>query len=126
MAGVDMDAMYELGSREKPMPAPPAVIFEALTQPRRPRGRTWLTLGAGEVEPTILASEEPRLAVWSSPWADRPDDVIRLTVRPDRAGSLLRFTWLSPEALVEAEDLGAGRHRLNELFFRDLRLAFGQ
>lgn len=120
-----MDDLYELGSREKELPAPPHVVWEALTQPRRPEGRPWLSLASDETEPRILDSEEARLVVWSSPWRDRPDDVVRLAVRNASHGSLLRYTWLSPEPLVEAEELGQGRHRLNEIFFRDLRLSWG-
>lgn len=127
MTAVDLnlDDLYELGSREKPMPAPVAVIVESLSEPQRPAGRPWLELHAGEVAPRVLATGE-REVVWSSLWADRPDDVLVFTARPDGPGSLLRFTWLSPEPLVEAEDLGQGRFRLNQLLFRDLRLSFGQ
>ena len=117
--------LYELGSREKPMPAPTAVIVATLSEPRRPTGRPWLASRGGEVEPRVLATGE-REVVWSSLWSDRPGDVIRFSVRPNGPGSLLRFTWLSPEPLVEAEDLGQGRFRLNQLVFRDLRLSFGQ
>ena len=121
-----MNDFYELGTREKPLPAPAHVVWESLHEPQRPSARAWLHLGRGEVEPRVIEAEEPHVVVWSSLWADRPEDVIRLDVRPDRQGSLLRFTWSSPDLLVEAEDLGWHRHRLNKLFFSDLRSSYGQ
>ena len=118
--------MEVIGERARQLPAPQHVVWDDLVHPRTGGPRSWLLLLDDEVEPRILAADRPDRVVWSSLWSDRPGDVIRFSVRPNGPGSLLRFTWLSPEPLVEAEDLGQGRFRLNQLVFRDLRLSFGQ
>jgi hypothetical protein len=51
--------MQEVGSRKRNQPAPPHVIFEALTHPNRDPQRPWLLLLDDEVAPRILEENEP-------------------------------------------------------------------
>mgnify|MGYP000175611929 CR=1 FL=1 len=52
-----MNDFYELGTREKPLPAPAHVVWESLHEPQRPSARAWLHLGRGEVEPRVIEAE---------------------------------------------------------------------
>jgi hypothetical protein len=115
-----------LGRRRRSQPAPPPVVFEALTQPRRPGARPWLFLRADEQEPRVLESDPPRLVLWSSLWPARPDDTIRFRIGSDaRGGSMLEWELGSDQPDPDAASLGHLRHRLNELINRDLRESFG-
>ncbi|MBM7789316.1 SRPBCC family protein [Tenggerimyces flavus] len=117
----------ELGSRRRPQPAPPGVVFEALTEPRREGGRPWLDLADGELEPTILVAEEPHRVVWSSLWPDRPHDRIEFELAPAGTGTDLRWTLLTPDEEAPSDAvLGRLRYRLNHLINADLRYSFGQ
>ena len=58
--------MIEVGTRKRNQPAPPAVVFEALTEPERPGGRPWLLLLQDEIPPQVIDSDQPALVVWSS------------------------------------------------------------
>ena len=118
--------MIEFGSRARNLPAPPAVVWESLTQPRRPGARAWLKLLSDETEPVIVAAREPNLVVWSSLWASRPDDLVRFDLTAEGGGTSLRFTLLTPVAAPDASKTGHLRRRLNRLLFADLRYSYGQ
>ncbi|WP_285782426.1 hypothetical protein [Microbispora sp. NBRC 16548] len=119
--------MIELGSRERRQPPPPHIVWQSLTEPRRPGGRQWLDLHPDEVEPRILRAVEPELVVWSSLWPERPDDEIRFDIRPTADGGCsLRWTLLTPTEAPEQSVVGRLRHRLNFLINALLRFSFGQ
>jgi hypothetical protein len=120
--------MLEAGRRKRNQPAPPGVIFEALTEPNRDLGRQWLKLLDDEVQPEILESVRPSLVVWSSPWVKRPDARICFDLPPDASGygTDLRWTLTVDAPMPGDELLGHVRKRVNELINRDLRLSFGQ
>ncbi|MFI6602863.1 hypothetical protein ACIBHX_41990 [Nonomuraea sp. NPDC050536] len=118
--------MIELGSRERPQPPPPLVVWESLTEPRRPGARQWLELRRDEIEPRILRAVRPDLVVWSSLWPDRPDDEIHFDIRPAHGGSALRWTLLTPGEIPDSAVLGHLRHRLNFLINAQLRFSYGQ
>jgi hypothetical protein len=101
------------------------VVWESLTQPRRPGARPWLQLLEDETEPRILARREPDLVVWSSLWPKTPDLVIRLVLTPQ--GGSTKLTWiLTSPVELDASAVGHRRFRLNHLFFADLRYSYGQ
>lgn len=116
----------ELATRERSQAPPLRVVWEALVFPFRPGARHWLNLTEDEVPPTILEASEPTLVVWSSLWPDRPQDLIRFDIKPDRAGCSLRWTLLSPAEPPDDARLAALRHRLNFLINAELRYSFGQ
>ncbi|GLX05480.1 hypothetical protein Misp03_24070 [Microbispora sp. NBRC 16548] len=116
-----------MGSRERRQPPPPHIVWQSLTEPRRPGGRQWLDLHPDEVEPRILRAVEPELVVWSSLWPERPDDEIRFDIRPTADGGCsLRWTLLTPTEAPEQSVVGRLRHRLNFLINALLRFSFGQ
>lgn len=119
--------MIEIGSRARWLPAPPAVVWESLTQPRRPGARPWLNLLDDEVEPRVLRADKPNIVVWSSLWPSRPDDEVHFELTgSDRGETLLRFTLLTSDAAPDESKTGHLRRRLNELLFADLRCSYGQ
>ena len=120
--------MIEVGSRRRKQPAPPWVVFEALTRPDRDPGRPWLHLLDDEQRPRILQAREPELVVWSSLWHERPDARIRFDLAddPGRQGTALRWTLLVEPPEPEPPLLGHLRKRLNQLVNADLRFSFGQ
>lgn len=96
------------------------MVWESLTQPRRPGARRWLNLPEGEVDPQILESHAPHPVVWSSLWPSRPNGQVHFEVsRVD--GETLRFTQLTPDDLPDESKTGHLRRRLSELLFADLR-----
>jgi hypothetical protein len=112
--------------RSKTQPAPPAVIWETLTDPHRPGSRTWLVLEAGEVEPLVLDSQPPSRVVWSSLWPARHDDRICFDIEAHGEGS--RLTWsleVGGGELTDAQ-FDQMRHRINYLINGEMRLSFGQ
>lgn len=119
--------MIEAGRRKRNQPAPPPVIFEALTRPDRDPARPWLLLLGDEQRPGVLEADEPGLVVWSSLWPRRPDARIRFELdRSPDGGTDLTWTLLMDEPPPDASLLGHLRKRLNELINKDLRLTFGQ
>jgi len=71
-----------VGSRKRNQPAPPHVVFEALTEPDRDPQRPWLSLLDDEQAPHVVASHKPDMVVWSSLFTKRPDAVIRFDLPP--------------------------------------------
>jgi uncharacterized protein YndB with AHSA1/START domain len=119
--------VIEIGSRARTLPAPPAVVWDSLVDPRRPGTRQWLHLLADEVDPTVLAAEKPGRATWSSLWPSRPHDQIHFALTAERdGGTLLRFTLLTPDEPPDQSKTGHLRRRLNQLLFADLRYSYGQ
>jgi uncharacterized protein YndB with AHSA1/START domain len=118
--------MIVIGSKARTLPAPPSVVWASLTDPHQPGARPWLNLLADEVEPTVLASEQPSRVVWSSLWPSRPNDEVHLELSAAQAGTLLRFTLLTPDSMPDVSKTGHLRRRLNYLLFADLRFSYGQ
>src|ERR1700742_1733262 len=118
-----LDAMLEAGSRKRNQPAPPHVMFEALTQPDRDPARPWLELLDDEQRPRVVEASKPGLVVWSSLWIKRPDAIVRFDLPPDRSGygTDLRWTLLVDEPMPDAPLVGHMRKRLNQLINANLR-----
>ena len=114
------DQTFVLGQRTDRLPPPPRVVWESLTDPRRPGCRPWLNLLEDEVDPLVLESTEPSLVVWSSIWPKTPDQIIRFELSPRDGGTELTWTLTSPEEM-DAGALGHRRFRLNKLLWADLR-----
>ena len=121
-------AVMEVGARRRNQPAPPRVLFEALTDPGRDPGRPWLLLLDDERAPSIVEAERPGLVVWTSLWARRPEALIRFELPSDRsgAGTDLRWVLLVDDQPLEASLLGHMLRRINELINANLRHTFGQ
>src|SRR5690349_19710215 len=96
-------------------PPPPHILFEALTEPRRPAGRPWLDLLDDEVDPHVIDAHTPNLVMWSSIFTKRPDAQVRFELTP--AGGETDLTWIlyveppEPDAMLT----GHMRKRMNEL-----------
>lgn len=118
--------MVDIGTRQRNQPAPPHVIFSALTDPERPGARPWLRLLQDESRPQIVTSEEPRYVVWSSIWPRRPDAIIRFDLLPGGSGTDLRWTLSAEQPIPDEALLGHLRKRMNQLINADLRVSFGQ
>jgi hypothetical protein len=119
--------MFEAGSRTRSQAPPPAIVFEALSEPDRDPVRPWLRLLDDEQRPQILRRERPNLVVWSSLWPKRPDAQVRFDLASDgHQGTQLRWTLLLAEPLPDPSLLGHLRKRLNELINASLRYTFGQ
>ena len=119
--------MIEVGSRRRNQPAPPRVLYEALTQPNRDPACPWLLLLDDERRPDILAAAEPEVVEWSSLWNRRPDARIRFELPPDSAGhgTDLRWVLLGDDPPPDSSLLGHMRRRVNELINANLRYTFG-
>src|SRR5829696_1053540 len=89
--------VIELGSRRRSQPAPPHVIWEALTQPRRAGARQWLDLHDDEVAPVVIEAHEPHLVMWASIWPCRPRDRAVFNIAAAGSGSDLRWTLLTED-----------------------------
>ncbi|RBY75685.1 hypothetical protein DQ239_16600 [Blastococcus sp. TF02-09] len=120
--------MLEVGSRRRNQPAPPHVLFEALTAPDRDPARPWLRLLDDERCPRVIEAVAPDLVVWSSLWNRRPEAQIRFELPGDRSGygTDLRWVLLVDEPQPDASLLGHLRRRINELINADLRYSLGQ
>jgi hypothetical protein len=119
--------VIEIGRRRRSQPAPPNVVFAALTELDRDRDRPWLRLLADEQRPQVLHSVTPSALTWSSLWIKRPDATVTfdLPLRSDGGTDLewaLRVEAPAPDATL----VGHMRKRLNELVNADLRYTFGQ
>jgi hypothetical protein len=127
MPGRILDRMDVL-SKKRNQPAPPQVLFEALTQPNRDPSRPWLILLKGELMPVVVESREPGLVVWSTLWPERPEAVIRFELPRDEGGYGTELTWtLQPEEPVpEGHRLVEMRRTINRLVNGNLRDTFDQ
>jgi hypothetical protein len=110
-------AVIEGGSRVRNQPAPPHVIFEALTDPDRDPMRPWLILLGDEQRPRVIEQDEPHQLLWSSLWVERPDARVRFDLSPEVSGggTQLRWTLFLDEPLPVHSLLGHLRKRLNLL-----------
>jgi hypothetical protein len=86
--------VIEVGARRRNQPAPPQVLYEALTQPDRGPARPWLPLLDDERRPDLVEADEPNLVVWSSLWNGRPDARIRFELPRDRSGHGTDLRWV--------------------------------
>jgi hypothetical protein len=119
--------VLEAGTRRRSQPAPPHVIFEALTDPDRDPARPWLLLLDDEQPPHTPQAAKPYLVMWSSIWRKRPDAMVRFDLPSDgAAGTNLRWTLLLEEPLSEPSLVAHVRKRLNQLINANLRYTFGQ
>jgi hypothetical protein len=120
--------MLEAGSRKRNQPAPPHIMFEALTQFDRDPARPWLELPDDEQRPALVKADKPGLVVWSSLWTRRPDAIVRFDLPADYGGygTDLRWTLLVDEPMPDAALVGHMRKRLNQLINANLRFTFGQ
>lgn len=120
--------MIEAGRRARSQPAPPHVVFEALTEPDRDPARPWLELLDDEQPPQLVDVGQPWLVIWSSLWASRPDALVRFDLATERGGDGTDLCWTllvnppSPDAAL----IGHMRKRLNQLINANLRSTFGQ
>ncbi|SDO70778.1 hypothetical protein SAMN04515671_1772 [Nakamurella panacisegetis] len=119
--------MIEGGRRRRNQPAPPHIIFDALTDPDHDPARPWLILEDDEQRPRILSADPPRMLVWSSLWPSRPDAQIRFDLPYDaaRAGTDLTWMLLLNEPRPDDSKLGYFRKRINTLINGNLRYSFG-
>lgn len=123
------ELVIEAARRRKSQPAPPHVVFEALTQPDRDPQRPWMRLEPDEVRPAVLHAEPPHDLLWSSLWPAHPRALvhIQLDQRTDDSGADLTWSLLLPQDtgdVVGADEIRALRRRLNRLINGHLREAF--
>ena len=120
--------MGTLGSRKRNLPAPPHAVFEDLTAPNRSPSRPWLRLLDDEMTPVVLESAQPRRAVWSSLWPQRPDAQIIFELSPGGPGGGTDLRWTLTLDPPEPDENMAGhmRKRINTLIYANLRHTYGQ
>jgi hypothetical protein len=118
--------VIEIGSRRRNQPAPPRVVFEALSSPNSDTSRPWLNLLADEQRPTVVRAEAPSLLMWSSLWPSRPDAVVQFDLPPSAdGGTALCWTLRVAEPPPSDALVGHLRKRLNQLINADLRYSSG-
>lgn len=114
------------GRRRKTQPAPPHILFEALTTPNRDPARPWLQLLGDEQWPRITA-DPPHRVEWRSLWLRQPDAVVEFLLDSDGgSGGVIEWVLWLAEPLPDASRLGHLRKRLNHLINAELRYTFGQ
>lgn len=119
--------MIQIGSRQRGQPAPPHIVFGALTFRGDPGARPWLRLLDDETRPAVVDAARPGSVTWSSLFVKRPDAVVRFDITSDGgAGTDLRWTLLVAEPMPAEAQIGHMRKRMNELINADLRFSFGQ
>jgi hypothetical protein len=119
--------VIEIGSRRRNQPAPPHVVYEALSRPDAETSRPWLNLLADEQQPTVVQAQAPSLLMWSSLWPSRPDALVEFELPPSPdGGTALRWTLRVEEPAPSDALVGHLRKRLNQLINADLRYSFGQ
>jgi len=122
-----VSGVHEIGRRQRNQPAPPHIIFEALTAPNRPGARPWLELLADEQHPRLLSAHAPSAVIWSSIWTRRPDAVVEFDLRPDGGGGTnLCWTLFVDDPAPDDALTSHMRKRMNMLINADLRYSFGQ
>jgi hypothetical protein len=107
-------------------PAPPHVVFEALTQSDRDPSRPWLELLDDEQPPRVVRIEAQSRVTWSSLWLKQPDAIVEFELVPGDGGTDLRWTLLVAEPRPDDARVGHLRKRLKELINANLRYTFGQ
>jgi hypothetical protein len=119
--------VIEIGKRKRNQPAPPHILFEALTQPDRDPARPWLDLDDDEVRPRVVQADRPSMVLWSSLWVKRPDARIRFDLPADSGnqGTDLCWTLLVDEPVPQDALIGHMRKRINQLINANLRYTFG-
>jgi hypothetical protein len=115
-----------LGSRERRLPAPPAVVRRSLAEPHQPGARPWLHLLDDEVAPVVVDDGDPDRLAWRSLWPRRPDLLLTFRLRPVSAETALRWTLTAAGEPPEESLTGHLRYRVNHLLWADLRLSYGQ
>ncbi len=119
--------MIEIGSRRRNQPAPPHVVFDALTDPDRDPSRPWLELLDDEQRPRVIDADRPGTVVWSTLWPARPDAIVEFDLPGDGgSGTALRWTLRVDEPTPDAALTGHLRKRMNQLINANLRYSFGQ
>jgi len=111
-----------LGDRVKRYPAPPHVVFEALTDTEG--FEEWLHQAPGEIRPVILEAVAPAHVVWASLWPVSPTDTVEFDIRPYLAGTDLRFRWWSDHP-PDSRGIAITRQRLSRYFGDNLRALAG-
>lgn len=117
--------MIEYGQRTRNLPAPPSVVWDDLVSPKSAGSRAWLDLLPDEVAPRVLESTRPSRVVWSSLWADRPEDRIVIDIAANGADSAVTFTLLASGEVPDDSKTGHIRKRVNHLLWADLRFSYG-
>jgi hypothetical protein len=118
--------MLKAVTRQRNQPAPPSVMFEALTEPNRDPERQWLLLTESERQPAVLEEVKPDLVVWSSLWNEHPGARIRFDLPHGRSGTDLRWTLFLDEPLPGLDEIQQMRRRINKLINDNLRQTFDQ
>jgi hypothetical protein len=119
--------VIEIGRRRRSQPAPPHVVFAALSDVDRDHDRPWLQLLADEQRPRVLHSEKPSALTWSSLWIKRPDATVTFDL-PLCSDGGTDLEWALHVDAPAPDDALVGhlRKRLNELINANLRYTFGQ
>jgi hypothetical protein len=113
----------ELRSRTRSQAPPAWAMFDALSDPVGDQARReWLRLEDGELLPQVVRADRPSLVIWTSPWPDRPDDLIRFDIEDHR----LTWTLLGDAGPADEPRLDQLRYRLDVIINSDLRHSFGQ
>lgn len=115
-----------VGSRERRLPAPPAVVRRSLAEPHQPGARPWLVLGDDEVVPEVVDDGAPERLAWRSLWPRRPDLVLAFELRAVGSETALRWTLTAAGEPPDESLTGHLRYRVNHLLWSDLRLSYGQ
>jgi hypothetical protein len=118
--------VIEIGRRTRNQPAPPHIVFAALSNPDEDASRPWLALLDDEQRPHVVHAEPPSLLVWSSLWLKRPDARLRFDLSPSDGGTDLCWTLQVDEPAPDDALVGHLRKRVNQLINADLRYRFGQ
>jgi hypothetical protein len=118
--------MEEIGSRRRNQPAPPAVVFDDLCDPKPRAVRPWLLLLDDEITPTVIESHRPDKVVWSSLWVKPPDARVQFDLEDGDGGTDLRWTLYVDEPVPDPPLTGHMRKRMNELINANLRYSYGQ
>jgi hypothetical protein len=114
-----------LAGKRRAQAPPPWVVWEALSDPFASPDRPWFDVQPDEQPPAVLAQARPSLVAWGSIWPDQPDLAIEFRIEPAGAGSMLNWTLLGPEGVLDPADIGRRRYRLQQLINGQLRETFG-
>jgi hypothetical protein len=118
--------VIEIGRRKRNQPAPPQIVFAALSNPDEDPSRPWLELLDDEQRPRVIQAEPPSVLVWSSLWVKRPDATLRFDLPLGQGGTDLCWTLYVDEPVPDDALVGHMRKRVNQLINANLRFRFGQ